>query len=779
MMLRLNNAKKQIENIMLNDYKGLSSQYLEEQLKKNDQIWLDFIFDSIIYNIKKLYKNDLENIDIYTFKKFLIELYEEYEDITLLNYIAHMIYDIKITEFNFNDMGQVIIPRLLLLDIDKLCSHQVDTLKKTCEYFKENNKGILNLFCRYGKTMISALFCFIMDYNKILILVPSVYLVEQTFDEWKKYFDKENILQISHKNDYKNNLDNFLKKDKYIVISVYDSSIHVKNVLFNICIYDEAHRTTRFDIQENGKEVKINKYQILLESNNINNKLFLTATMREYLNDTKYSMNNEDIYGLTIASVSAKQAKALNRLNDYKLLCILINEELTYNDNIIIDECYGSIINLHDSTNSENENINKEDIVEYLKIAKTLKIIVKKYNIKHMITFHNSIKRCKIFMWLLNALHNNITKINLKDTKITTFENSVALYIEGDHTSIERKTIIKQFIETDNSFLCSCKTMQEGVNIPLCDATCFIDMKHGVVDIVQSLSRCLTVVDGKGMSYIILPFFGEQNDLKDDERTNNFRLIISHLIDVDESLKEQFDYIEYKYKSRGDKPFVPGSVSSEKNIDIDVDKINVIFDDVLINEMRSISYDPYIIAQKKVYKKYKDEDDFKENVVKDFEKHIPLDPEKIYNRMGWRGWDIFLGNEEDDSVPYDIKQTYFSNKQSKFDNFMNYLKINNVCDEISYIKLKKIQEWLPDLGNIFSHNKYNKFNFKSIHPNNKLYYINKEDAINSYNKINLSLQEKIGKEKYRRYDAQQKLDKIIELDNMIPPIKFDFYYGKY
>jgi len=765
MMLRLTNAKKQIENMMLNDYKGLSSQYLEEQFKKKDQIWLDFIFDSIIYNIKKSYNNDFENIDIYEFKKFLIELYEEYEDITLLNYIAHMIYN----------TGQVIIPRLLLLNIDKLCGHQVDTLKKTCDYFRENNKGILNLFCRYGKTMISALFCFIMDYNKILILVPSVYLVEQTFDEWEKYFDKENILQISHKNDYKNILDDFLKRDKYIIISVYDSSIHVKDVSFDICIYDEAHRTTRFDIQENGKEIKINKYQILLESNNIKNKLFLTATMREYLNDTKYSMNNGDIYGSTIASVSAKQAKALNRLNDYKLLCILINEELTHNDNIIIDKCYGSIINLHDSTNSEDEKINKEDIVEYLKIAKTLKIIVEKYNIKHMITFHNSIQRCKIFMWLLNALHNNITKLNLNNKKITTFENSIAMYIEGDHTPIERKTIIKQFIETDNSFLCSCKTMQEGVNIPLCDATCFIDMKHGVVDIVQSLSRCLTVVDGKGMSYIILPFFGEQNDLKDDERTNNFRLIISHLIDVDEGLKEQFDYIEYKYKSGGGKSSVPSSDSSNNNINIDIDKINVIFDDLLINEMRSISYDPYIIAQKKVYKKYKDEDDFKENVLKDFEKHIPLDPEKIYNRMGWRGWDVFLGNEEDDSIPPDIKQKYFSNRNKRYDNFMNYLKDNNVYDELTYNELyENNKSWLLSLKKFKF--KYPEFCFMIIHPEKNKYYETKEEASINYKKCKDIIRKQIGSDKFSDLTNNQLMKRINNIDGKIP-FDIDLYYS--
>ena len=35
---------------------------------------------------------------------------------------------------------------------------QYDILLKTEKYFSENNKGILNLFCRYGKTKLSCMF---------------------------------------------------------------------------------------------------------------------------------------------------------------------------------------------------------------------------------------------------------------------------------------------------------------------------------------------------------------------------------------------------------------------------------------------------------------------------------------------------------------------------------------------------------------------------------------------------------------------------------------------
>ena len=69
-----------------------------------------------------------------------------------------------------------------------LIKEQQYNILTSFNYFKDNDKAIWNLFCRYGKTMLSAIFAYIMGFNRILILVPSLYLVEQTYNEWIKYF---------------------------------------------------------------------------------------------------------------------------------------------------------------------------------------------------------------------------------------------------------------------------------------------------------------------------------------------------------------------------------------------------------------------------------------------------------------------------------------------------------------------------------------------------------------------------------------------------------------
>ena len=68
--------------------------------------------------------------------------------------------------------------------------------------------------------------------------------------------------------------------------------------------------------------------------------------------------------------------------------------------------------------------------------------------------------------------------------------------------------------------------------------------------------------------------------------------------------------------------------------------------------------------------------------------------------------------------------------------------------------------------------KYPKFCFRDIHPNNINYYWNKNDALEAYNNKLLE----INKEKYKKLNFQQKLEKINEFDNRIPIINFDLYY---
>ena len=122
----------------------------------------------------------------------------------------------------------------------------------------------------------------------------------------------------------------------------------------------------------------------------------------------------------------------------------------------------------------------------------------------------------------------------------------------------------------------------------------------------------------------------------------------------------------------------------------------------------------------------------------------------------------------------EIMKEYCTTGYNKFTDFQRFLKNNNVYNEESYNKLKNINEWMVEIGVIKE--KYPKFCFKNIHPNNINYYWDKDKALKEYNLCELKLIENIGREKYKRLNSKQLLEKINELNNKIPPINFDLYY---
>jgi superfamily II DNA or RNA helicase len=126
------------------------------------------------------------------------------------------------------------------------------------------------------------------------------------------------------------------------------------------------------------------------------------------------------------------------------------------------------------------------------------------------------------------------------------------------------------------------------------------------------------------------------------------------------------------------------------------------------------------------------------------------------------------------NIPTEILNEYCTTGYNKYTDFLRFLKSNLIYDEISYNKLKEKQNWIVELGGIQT--KYPKFCFRHIHPKNIDYYWDKKDALEAYELMNNKLIDTIGKEKYRRYTSQQKLETINELDKKIPPIKFELYY---
>ena len=712
---------------------------------------LEKYFDKMRIKLEKLYevidednhiitKKDIENLS------FDIEHSNYYQNIPIKKYDLLNKYIEKIKERD-------IIKDLINLDenvinyilkyyddslITELKSHQmiddqIEVILCSIIYFNKKDKGIWNLFCRYGKTMLSSLFChYKTKYRKILVLVPSLYLVNQTYNTWIKYWDKKIIKRVSCEEGLSNDaeiLSFYNDNDKCIIISTYHSSEKLKDYKFDICIYDEAHRTAgeKFDEKNNedNDTPKIKLFKLLLESPNIKQKLFLTATKKIYNNDEDniYCMDDENIYGKTIASVSAIGAKKLNRICPYKIMTIkAIPIEIEFD----IEKFF------KDNKLKENQ---KKRLIElkdrYIMFAKGLIDCMKKNEIKHVITFHEYIINCTFFCQILD--HINKTEKLLKNIE----------YITGDDKKEFRNEIIKDFETIDYSILCSAKVLQEGVDIPKCDGVIFIDNKTSNIDITQSLSRCLTYLENKN-AYIMIPYIDEE-DLKNDVKTNDLRLLLRNISEIDENVQEYFK--EYnKIKGNYELEEELNELNNELNI-----KYNINIELNFIEQMREISYLPYKQAKEFVNGKFNDHIDYK-NRIEELSKDLPIDADVIYKNFGWKNWNDYLGLENKMTLSRISKLIQNENDRRN----KNIKEGFTIRDGINYVLIK--------YGSLTSKEIFNKIIELKICPKFGLNAKTPEETVSgdctrSYNKqIIKRIQDKVYKYYYDGYNYFELID---------------------
>jgi len=523
-----------------------------------------------------------------------------------------------------------------------LIPEQYEIMILAYNYFLKNSKGIFNIFCRFGKTRLSCLLCKYSLYKKIVIVVPSLYLIDQTYLTWINFFNKYQIKKISCQDQDISLIDinNFYQNEYAIFIITYNSSYKLSHLKFEFGIFDEAHRTTGIYNNE-----KIN-YKALVENININKKLFMTATMKIFNGDENkyYSMDDINIYGNIISNIGINEAMKLKRICPYTIITIDIKNE----QNISID-------NYLDKLSKKDRNKIEEIKNRYISIAYGLIRTIQKYNMKHVITFHSLIIYCDFFKYILNKISSGI----LIDT------------ISGYDNKISRKQKINEFQNNNITILCSAKVLQEGVDIPKCDSIIFIDIKTSVVDTIQSFSRCLTYLDNK-KAYIMIPF-NEVTDIKNDEYTSNLRHILRTLVDIDDNLKEYFNKSIKENKSKCKTQFRSITDNLEFNILNNYD-INI----QIIENLQDITYLPFEIAKEKVFKKYKSEYEYVKNVINDFNNQIPNNPDKIYKKFGWKNWNEYLGIINN-NIFNELKLKIKDKKINDPTLYLKYAKKNHLC----------------------------------------------------------------------------------------------------
>lgn len=372
--------------------------------------------------------------------------------------------------------------------------------------------------CGTGKTLVTLWTAERMGSRRVLVLVPSLALLDQILHDWIKHTNWDNPAYISVCSDptvekgadelvmkqsdldfpvdtNPENVRRFLKA-KYdgvrIVFSTYHSANIVADALkgcesFDLGIFDEAHKTA-------GREGT--KFSLALKDNKlpIRKRLFVTATPRHYdirkrdkEGDAKlvYSMDVPESYGPRAYTLSFAEAARQGIICHYKVVISvvttdMVNEEMLRHGEVVV----------------AGDPVKARQVANQIAIKKA----VEETGVSKIITFHRTVDSAKSFCGPSGEGISNHLPAFATD------------HVRGMMSSSERNRRMTAFRNSPKAIMSNARCLTEGVDVPVIDMVAFIAPKRSRIDIVQATGRAMRKPqDGsKEFGYILLPLFVEQ-----------------------------------------------------------------------------------------------------------------------------------------------------------------------------------------------------------------------------------------------------------------------------
>lgn len=443
--------------------------------------------------------------------------------------------------------------------------YQVEALANIRSHLESHDRGSVVMACGTGKTLVALWAVEQSNAKSILVLLPSLTLLQQTLSEWSghntwgkdfSYLCVCSDPQVDLKNDeieidttdvpFKIDTDpeivkSYLAQDNgktKIVFSTYQSSKVVSlatkdQFTFDIGIFDEAHKTTgaadgRFALALKDENISIKK------------RLFFTATPKHYdirkrNKDGEFkfvSMDDESVYGSRAHTLSFSQAAQQGIICPYKVVVTLIDKQQV--DDFALKNGITLI---------EGDAVKAKWVASQVAVSSA----INHTNAKKIITFHSRVKTASDFA------SDEIYGIKKFLPGFDVF------HVHGKQRSNERKDTISKFKSSSSSLITNAKCLTEGVDVPAVDMVAFVDPRHSKIDIAQAVGRAMRKPRGgnKQLGYIVVPLYAEDTDDNalaaaiQSEGFDDVALIINSLLEQDSELTEIVSELK-QAKGRGD-----------------------------------------------------------------------------------------------------------------------------------------------------------------------------------------------------------------------------------
>lgn len=424
--------------------------------------------------------------------------------------------------------------------------HQDEAIDAVLRGLESHDRGRLIMACGTGKTFTALKLAERVALAKgstarVLFLVPSIQLLNQTLREWtvEKDLSMHSIGVCSDTKVGKGGDEDIRPHDlpfpattdssslvvqasavddgveMVAIFSTYQSVEVVSRAqeaglpAFDLIICDEAHRTTGVTLasQDESAFVRVHD-QTFIQGHK---RLYMTATPRLFTEESKTkaaehsavlcSMDDETIYGPELHRLGFGEAVERGLLTDYKVLVLNVSEEH-------VARSFQS--QLADANNELNLDDAAKIIGCWNGLAKRDGALIAgegfgedRVPMRRAVAFARTIKDSKALAHKFESLVATYTAAEHDALRCEVH------HVDGTYNALRRNeelTWLKQD-PPDNTcrILSNARCLSEGVDVPSLDAVLFLSPRNSVVDVVQAVGRVMRRSEGKQYGYIILP----------------------------------------------------------------------------------------------------------------------------------------------------------------------------------------------------------------------------------------------------------------------------------
>jgi superfamily II DNA or RNA helicase len=396
--------------------------------------------------------------------------------------------------------------------------YQVEALAEITRTLTKSDRAHVVMACGTGKTLVALWTAEALKPKTVLVLLPSLTLLQQTLDEWSRHNNwgkdftylcvcSDPTVAARDANDpvrldatdlefrvdtSPDEVRRFIERDTSsvkVVFSTYHSSSVVSEGVrgpFDVAIFDEAHKTT-------GPQGGLFAHSLSEENIRIRKRLFFTATPRHY--DIRHrdkegdfriiSMDDEAIYGPRAYTLTFGSAARQGIICNYKVVISVVDGQ-EINDFAL----------KHGITLVAGEIVGARWVANQIAVERA----VEKTGAKRAITFHSRISTAKEFS-------------TESSRGIRQFLPAFSVFhVNGEQKSSERKQLIRSFRDAEKALVTNARCLTEGIDVPAVDMVAFIDPRHSRVDIAQATGRAMRKPSGsdREIEYVVIPLFLER-----------------------------------------------------------------------------------------------------------------------------------------------------------------------------------------------------------------------------------------------------------------------------